>query len=101
MPRMAEIKFSPAARADLKEIGRFSRREFGKAVADKYLLGLDQVLDRFALHPHSGETQPKLGKGVRRLSHRSHRIFYEVNGEVVLILRIYHHARDVKRSQLK
>ena len=98
---MAEIRFSPAARADLKEIGRFSRREFGKAVADKYLLGLDQAFDRLASHPYFGEAQPKLGKGVRRLSHRSHRIFYEVEGEIVLILRIYHHARDVKRSQLK
>ena len=98
---MAEIRFSPAARADLKDIGRFSRREFGKMVADKYLLGLDQVFDRVALHPHFGEAQPKLGKGVRRLSHRQHRIFYEVEGDVVLILRIFHHARDVKRGLLK
>ena len=98
---MAEIRFSPAARADLKEIGRFSRREFGKAVADKYLLGFDQVFDRLATHLHSGEAQPKLGKGVRRISHRQHRIFYEVEGELVLILRIFHHARDVKRSLLK
>ena len=98
---MAEIRFSPAARADLKEIGRFSRREFGKAVADKYLLGLDQVFDRLASHSHSGEAQPKLGSGVRRFSHRSHRIFYEVDGEVVLILRIFHHARNLKRSLLK
>ena len=98
---MAEIRFSPAARADLKDIGRFSRREFGKTVADKYLLGLDQVFDRVALHPHFGEAQPKLGKGVRRSSHRSHRIFYEVEGDVVLILRIFHHARDVKRGLLK
>ena len=98
---MAEIRFSPAARADLKEIGRFSRREFGKEVADKYLLGLDQVFDRVALHPHSGEAQPKLGRGVRRSSHRRHRIFYEMNGEVVLILRIFHHAREVKRSLLR
>ena len=98
---MAEIRFSPATRADLKEIGRFSRREFGKAVADKYLFGLDQVFDRLASHPHFGEAQPKLGKGVRRLSHRQHRIFYEVNGEVVLILRIFHHARDVKRNLLR
>ena len=98
---MAEIRFSPAARADLKEIGRFRKRGFGTTVAEKYLLWLDQVFDRLALNPYSGEAQPKLGKGVRRSSHRRHRIFYEVNGEVVLILRIFHHARDVKRSLLK
>ena len=98
---MAEIKFSPAARTDLKELGRFSKRGFGTTVAEKYLLGLDQVFDRLASHPHSGEARPKLGSGVRRLSHRSHRIFYEVEGEVVLILRIFHQARDVKRSLLK
>lgn len=98
---MAETKFSPASRIDLKEIRRFSKREFGFAVAEKYLLGLDQVFDRLASHPHSGEAQPKLGSGVRRFSHRRHRIFYEIEGEVVLILHIFHHARDVKRSSLK
>ena len=98
---MAEIKVSPAARTDLKEIGRFSKREFGLTVGEKYLLGLDQVLDRLALHPQSGEAQPKLGKGVRRLSHRRHRIFYEADDEVVLILRIFHHARNVRRNQLR
>ena len=98
---MPEIKFSPAARTDLREIGRFSKREFGTKVAEKYLLGLDQVFDRLTSNPNSGEAQPKLGRGVRRLSHRRHRIFYEIDGEVVLILRIFHHARDVKRSLLK
>lgn len=98
---MAEIRFSPAARTDLKEFGRFSKREFGATVAEEYLLGLDQVFDRLSLHPFSGEAQPDLGMGVRRSSHRRHRIFHEVQGEVVLILRIFHHARNVKRNQLR
>lgn len=30
------------------------------------------------------------------LAHRKHRIFYRVEGENVLIVRILHHARDAK-----
>ena len=42
---MAKVNFSPAARADLKEIGRFSKREFGMAVAERYVFGFDRAFD--------------------------------------------------------
>lgn len=92
---------SPAAEADLEDIDGFGGDAFGREVADRYSRGFREAFDLLRCHPEVGVRQPKLGRGVRSTPHRRHRIFYEVEGEVVLILRIFHHARDVKRSLLK
>ena len=98
---MAEVRYSPKARADLAEIDDYGAEVFGDEVAADYARGFNDVWDRLEIHPRIGSRQPALGRLVRGIVHRRHRIFYEVEGEVVLILRIFHHARDVKRSQLK
>jgi toxin ParE1/3/4 len=98
---VAEVRFSPGARADLAEIDNYGAEAFGDDVAAAYSRGFNDVWDRLERHPRMGIKQPALGRRVRSTSHRSHRIFYEVEGEVVLILRIFHHARDVKRNLLR
>ena len=98
---MAKVKFSSTARADLKEIGRFSKREFGFVVAEKYLLGFEEAFDLLRTHPEAGPIREAYGAGIRCLMHRRHRILYKLDGGDVRIFAIVHHARDVKRSQLK
>ena len=98
---MPEVRFSPRARADLAEIDDYGTDAFGDEVAADYSRGFNDVWDRLERHPGIGAREPKLGRLVRCVVHRRHRIFYEIDGEVVLILRIFHHARDVKRSLLK
>ena len=98
---MAEVRFSPKARTDLAEIDDYGAEAFGDEVAATYSRGFDEIFDRLERHPKIGARQPELGRLVRSTLHRRHRIFYEVDGEVVLILRIFHHARDVKRNLLK
>jgi toxin ParE1/3/4 len=41
---------------------------------------------------------PRLRPATRCLIYRRHRIFYRVARETVLIVRILHHAQDVKRA---
>ena len=98
---MAEVRLSPAAEADLEDIDGFGGDAFGSEVADRYSRGFREVFDLLRRHPQIGVPQSGLGRRVRSTPHRSHRIFYEVDGEVVLVLRIFHHARDVKPSLLK
>jgi toxin ParE1/3/4 len=95
---MAELDLSPAARADLVEIRRYSIEQFGAAIADAYFLGFDQAFDVLRRHPLSGSQQLELGKGLRCYTHRKHRIFYIVEAELVLIVRIIHHARNARRA---
>jgi toxin ParE1/3/4 len=97
---VAELDISPQARQDLVEIRIYSLEQFGPVVADVYFLGFDQAFDRLARHPHVGVPKPELGSGVRCLVHRRHRIFYIIEDDVVVIVRIIHHACDT-RSALK
>lgn len=92
---MAELDLSPEARQDLVEIRIYSLEKFGPDTADAYFLGFDQAFDRLSQHPHVGVPKPEMGLGVRCLVHRRHRIFYIIEGDVVVIVRIIHHARDI------
>ena len=94
---MAKVKFSPTARADLKQIGRFSKREFGLMVAEKYLLGFDEAFDLLRSHPEAGPVREAYGAEIRCLMHRRHRILYKLDGGDVRIVAVIHHSRDVPR----
>lgn len=95
---MAELDLSPAARADLVEIRRYSIEQFGAVVADAYFLGFEEAFAILRRHPLAGSQQPALGKSLRCYTHRKHRIFYIVEAELVLIVRIIHHARNARRE---
>ena len=96
-PGVAEVELSPAARADLAEIDDFSADQFGQDVADAYLRGFNDAFALLRRHPLAGPAKPELGIGIRCLVHRRHRIFYRCETERVLIVRIIHHARDVRK----
>ena len=95
---MTKVFPSLAARADLLEIREYSIEQFGSEIADTYFLGFDQAFDRLADHPLIGVARPELGKGIRCLVHQRHRLFYCVDGDVVLIVRIVHYAMDAKQA---
>jgi len=58
----------------------------------------DELFDLLRRHPLVGQQASDLGKGMRSLTHRSHRILYQAGKDEVLIVRVLHHAMDVKQS---
>ena len=86
------------AKADLADIDDYSADQFGQEVADAYARGFNETFDLLRLHPEAGAAKPELGKAIRCIVHRKHRIFYTVNHGTVLIVRIVHHARDAGRA---
>lgn len=95
---VARILTTSAARADLVATREYSIDQFGWEVADEYFLGFDAAFDLLAAHPFVGPARPELGEGIRCLIHRQHRIFYQVDGDLVVIVRIVHHAMNAKRA---
>ncbi len=91
---MAEVAFSNAAETDLVEIDEFSAEQFGEDVAEAYMHGFDEAFALLRDHPKAGAACPELGNGIRCLVHRRHRIFYTFEDELVLIVRIVHHAMN-------
>ena len=94
---MAELDLSPAARADLLDIRVYSVDQFGVEVADGYFLGFDAAFALLREHPMAGAIRSDLGLGIRCLIHRRHRIFYYIEDDTVVIVRIVHQARDARR----
>jgi toxin ParE1/3/4 len=95
---MADLDLSPAARADLLDIRVYSVDQFGLEVANGYFLGFDAVFALLREHPLAGVARSDLGAGIRCLIHRRHRIFYYVDDDTVVIVRIVHHAMDALRA---
>lgn len=94
---MPNVYPTPAARADLLAIREFSLGVFSPDVADGYFLGFDEAFDLLETHPFAGPAEPDYGAGMRCLNHRSHRIFYTIVDETILIVRVLHHAQDARR----
>jgi toxin ParE1/3/4 len=94
---MAELDLSPAARADLVDIRLYSIKQFGANVADAYFHGFDEAFALLRQHPKVGPEQKGLGQEIRCLVHRRHRIFYQIEDNLVVIVRILHHAMNAKR----
>ena len=95
---MARLAIAPMARADLRDIRRYSEATFGHHVALIYLTGLRGAFEILLQHPATGRTEHDLGDGVRSLSYRSHRIYYRMLVDEIRIVRVLHQARDVGRA---
>ena len=94
--RPVKLRLSRAAEAELEAIDAFSFEQFGDEVASTYMRRFDELFDLLRLHPLAGQEASDLGKGMRSLTHRSHRILYQASNNEVLIVRILHHAMDAK-----
>jgi toxin ParE1/3/4 len=94
----AKLRLSGTAKADFDAIDAYSYEQFGEDIADAYMRGFDELFEMLRSHPKAGKTEPDLGKGIRKLTHRQHRIFYTVDDDLVFVVRIVHHAMDVKRA---
>jgi toxin ParE1/3/4 len=91
---LAEVILSEKAKADLDTIDRFGIDNFGAPVAADYMRGFHDIFARLAAYPMSGQEVAKLKPTVRRLSYRSHHLFYTFRGDTVRIVRILHHAMN-------
>ncbi len=96
-PGVADVFLSRRAYADLAEIDTYGTSHFGEATVAAYHDAFDQAFARLATYPLSGEARPGFGVGLRCLVCGSHRILYRIEVQVVQIVRVLHHSRDVPR----
>lgn len=98
MTGRARLQFTNAARSDLIHLRRYSLQQFGKQAADRYVNHIESVFRLLEKMPLAGQAQPEVGSAVRCYVKKRHRVFYELEGDIVLILRVLHHAQDVSQA---
>ena len=92
------LTISSAARADLREIRIYSKAAFGAKVARSYIDGLREQFIAALLRDRLGRLETDLGEGIRSIGFRSHRIYYKAEPSGILIVRILHHAQNVRAA---
>ena len=99
MPRPQPLyRLTRRAAADLKDIYRYSRRRWGKALAEQYASQLQQCLTMLAMRPHAGRRREELQPpGLHSFVQGSHVIFYQPQPYGVLIVRMLHGTQDARR----
>ena len=84
------VILQPDARIDLRDIARFTRRQWGAQQSLAYMQKLRSSISRLGYFPELGRERPEYGPDVRSLPVEQHRIFYLMANEAVEILRIVH-----------
>lgn len=94
-----KLRLSAAARDDLRDIRIYSKAAFGVAVAREYMAGLRRLFVMLRERPLAGALiDGDRGDGIRSMTYRPHRLFYLADGDLILVIRILHHARDAARA---
>ncbi len=97
---MADFRLSERAASDLSGIADYTIQNFGIEQARRYRDGLVRSFRQLSDNPLLGRSTENLAPGLRRYEHGSHVIFYEVEQEGVLVVRILHQTMDVTRHDL-
>jgi len=94
------LVFTEQAQADLLEAWVFIAED-NPAAADKVLDTLEKEAKLLLLQPLMGRARPELGRAVRSWpSATPYVVFYEVDESELTVLRVLHHARDVRPTSL-
>ena len=88
------LRILPAAEDDLFAIGRYIEQSNPEAAA-RFSARLEERCRQLAHQPHLGPARPDIAADLRFLPHRSYLIFYRIEADVVVVVRVVHGARDV------
>ena len=89
---MPRYHLSNQARADLRNIARYTTQKWGIDQARRYTDSLLQCLERIAGSPLLGRPCDQIQKGYRRMEQGRHVVFYRQDENGVFIGRILHQS---------
>lgn len=94
---MAELRLTPAALRDLEGIWRYTVQRWGVERAERYLDALNASFEALSRAPHSAPACDHIVPGYRRQPVERHVVFYRVENDTVIVVRVLHERMDVPR----
>lgn len=91
----AAFRITPRAFEDLRNIGRYTLKEWGKGQRDTYLKNLNKRFAWLAEQPLRGRHRPEITPGYYSFPEGSHVIFYLIGDNVIDIIGVPHQAMDI------
>lgn len=93
---MPAFRLTAKARADLRDIGRYTQEIWGRDQRNRYLSRLDEAFHLLAREPDRGRPCDDIRQGYRQYHLGRHVIFYRQSGEAIEIIRILHERMDIE-----
>ncbi len=91
------LRYTQSAQSDLLEAWLFVAEE-NLTAADKLLDQIDREVATLLLQPLMGRARPELAVGLRSWPvSTSYVLFYVVDTENLTVVRVLHHARDIRQ----
>jgi toxin ParE1/3/4 len=94
---MAVYKLTHKAESEIEGIYEYSIANFGLAVAQAYLLGLQDCFQLLADHQSFGTDYGFIKPELLRYEYRSHSIYYQPTEEGILVVRVLGGKQDPAR----
>jgi toxin ParE1/3/4 len=91
---MATYQLTNKAESEIERIYEYSILNFGLQVARDYISGLHDCFELLADHQSWGSDYSFIASGLMRYEYRSHSIYYQLNDEGILILRVLGGKQD-------
>jgi toxin ParE1/3/4 len=93
---MPGFRLTKLAKADLKDIGRYTQDIWGREQRNRYLATLDASFHDLAQAPHKGRSCDDIREGYRKYQVGRHVIFYRQDAADIEIIRILHDRMDAE-----
>lgn len=88
-------RITPRAFEDIKNIGRYTLRQWGRSQRDVYLRRLDARFAWLAENPQAGRRRDEIAPGYRSFAHEAHIVFYLISDNAIDIIGVPHQAMDI------
>ena len=92
---MAKYRITRRAEDDLKNIGRYTQKHWGKAQRNVYLKNLDNRFDWLAENPNYGMHRTDIAEGYHSFPEGQHLVFYLCVPDGIDIIGIPHKDMDI------
>jgi len=94
---MGTFILTQKAKDDLLDIGRYTRKQWGKAQQSRYLTQLDNAFHDLADKPGLGRACDDIREGYFKYGVGKHVIFYRHTGKRIDIVRVLHGRMDIEQ----
>ena len=91
---MKTVEIQPLAEADLEKAWHDTFERWGPVQADAYVDQLFERMQLLAEQPHLGRACDELRTGYRRILTGGHIVFYRIDGDVIVVVRVLHEKVD-------
>ncbi|HFE48174.1 MAG TPA: type II toxin-antitoxin system RelE/ParE family toxin [Chromatiaceae bacterium] len=92
---MPDFRITPRARDDLKNIGRYTARQWGKTQRNIYLKNLERRFRWLAENPRLGKHRLDIAAGYYSFPQGQHVVFYLIGQDGIDIIGVPHKEMDI------